>query len=632
MELNNINKPTWLSSSQLNAESSDSEVIDYTSSFMGKPVTTDSLSTSSIASPDGAIGGRSTGLDCVNTALDSIETLCAKFRIETRDYINPKDVCLYCKSNIGIRETKSKLSNHFIFLIKNICIDVLKQWPNNSDEIILHADQRIFLFNLACQDNNIKLAETVLKIKHANDNFIYFNIACHRASREIINCLVNSEVDFDKQNKFGDTLIHTAAVHGNIVMAEFLLNKGVFIDTLNQHGKTPLHHAFINEHSQLHEYLLTKKANCYISKYTDIDSLFTRACECGNVELVNSLLSRNIPNINAYDIQRCSPIGLACLSGSTEIVGMLLEKGVSINSVDGNLVAPLFKVCIGQNTKIIEYLLMKKADTTIKNHYGETPFHVICRSNHYINAKLLLSHGINPNIKNSQNRTVLSIAMTVDTIYLNDEIKIPPMMPEMLELLLDNGVVVNTPEASNDKSQLYYMTKQILDKNDSFIEEDDSIKKDKKLFHKIVSAAVKTGKTEIYNQAELAFNWWREKEYSIDAINGLLNSPYIIAEEANNLLSLEYLCLLRILTSTSSANGEDAWVTLCENNSVLPRYFKVNFEIVKQSSDQFKLIKNIETFAMNNEVYDLPQISFNFNFQKIPNVVRENSRLNTTST
>lgn len=203
---------------------------------------------------------------------------------------------------------------------------------------------------------------------------------------------------------------------------------------------------------------------------------------------------------------------------------------------------------------------------------------------------------------------------------------------ELVELLLDHGAVVNIPNKSHDKSQLYHATKKILNRNYLFFEKYDFIKKDKKLFHKIVSEAVKTGKIEIYNHAELVFNWWREKKYSIDSISELLNSPDIIATKTNNLLNLEHLCLMRILTLASGQNREDKWVALCENNSVLPRHFKVNLEMVKHNDYLFKLIENIKKFAITNKVYDLPQIGFNFSLQKASSVVKENSRLNTAST
>lgn len=45
------------------------------------------------------------------------------------------------------------------------------------------------------------------------------------------------------RNKYGNTLLHVAAMNGHTEMVLFLLDKGIKLSTKNNAGSTPLHYA-----------------------------------------------------------------------------------------------------------------------------------------------------------------------------------------------------------------------------------------------------------------------------------------------------------------------------------------------------------------------------------------------------
>lgn len=45
------------------------------------------------------------------------------------------------------------------------------------------------------------------------------------------------------RNKYGNTLLHVAAMNGHTEMVLFLLDKGIKLTTKNNAGSTPLHYA-----------------------------------------------------------------------------------------------------------------------------------------------------------------------------------------------------------------------------------------------------------------------------------------------------------------------------------------------------------------------------------------------------
>lgn len=64
------------------------------------------------------------------------------------------------------------------------------------------------------------------------------------------------------QGPFGNTLLHSAVISGNIQEVERLLSAGADPNIANRDGHTPLHAAVICGHASIHDLLVSYRAAC----------------------------------------------------------------------------------------------------------------------------------------------------------------------------------------------------------------------------------------------------------------------------------------------------------------------------------------------------------------------------------
>jgi ankyrin repeat protein len=74
------------------------------------------------------------------------------------------------------------------------------------------------------------------------------------------------------RNKYGNTLLHVAAMNGHTEMVLFLLDKGIKLTTKNNAGSTPLHYAGTQERQKKKKKITTAPAHK--------TSLFPSICTC----------------------------------------------------------------------------------------------------------------------------------------------------------------------------------------------------------------------------------------------------------------------------------------------------------------------------------------------------------------
>ena len=93
----------------------------------------------------------------------------------------------------------------------------------------------------------------------------------------------------------------------------------------------------------------------------------------GKLKAIKKLAnSKGIDCLEARDLEGCSPLHYAALSGHKEIVEFLLNKNVNINPLDKGGMSPLFGGVLGGHIEIINILLKNGADKNIINEDGET--------------------------------------------------------------------------------------------------------------------------------------------------------------------------------------------------------------------------------------------------------------------
>ena len=86
-----------------------------------------------------------------------------------------------------------------------------------------------------------------------------------------------------------------------------------------------------------------------------------KACQTGNYDAVVAQLKKKKNNVNLEDETGHTPIQLAALHGSFEVVQLLVENGADLNQQDPSGWCALHFAASGRNEKLFAYLLSQES-------------------------------------------------------------------------------------------------------------------------------------------------------------------------------------------------------------------------------------------------------------------------------
>ncbi|HLK58945.1 MAG TPA: ankyrin repeat domain-containing protein [Chthonomonadaceae bacterium] len=265
----------------------------------------------------------------------------------------------------------------------------------------------------------------------------------------------------------GFTLLHDAAMDGGdkrFALVQALLDRGADINAASREGITPLREAMRYNRRDIGEFLVAKGA------YLDVFS----ACALKNRARVAQLLQENPKLVSARDEYGWTPLWWALDADAMDIAELLLAKGADVNAKEEpdpkehwpNGETPIFRVIRGERLDQVKFLIAHGADLNVQersNNY--TP---LLETNLYGRQPqifaLLLEHGADPNLPNSQGLTPLHMARTAEDAALliahgakvdvRDKLGRTPLFtcqsPEIAVFLVEHGADVNA--RANDRS------------------------------------------------------------------------------------------------------------------------------------------------------------------------------------
>ncbi|KAK0131995.1 Ankyrin repeat domain-containing protein 16 [Merluccius polli] len=177
-----------------------------------------------------------------------------------------------------------------------------------------------------------------------------------------------------------DTLLHYAARHGHLDVAQFLArDAGADIDARNRDYKTPLHEAASMGHGACAAYLLVG-GSALID--TTFDSSVGRAEDCR----VKAVILRSLVQIRL------------------EGLFFFFNFNFVTPTLSPTTRTPLMMACTRRNPEVIEVLLAHGADPSLQNKDGWTSFHVACREGDPLVVQRLLQAA--PGVWRSHSKTL----------------------------------------------------------------------------------------------------------------------------------------------------------------------------------------------------------------------------------
>lgn len=157
-----------------------------------------------------------------------------------------------------------------------------------------------------------------------------------------------------------DSPIEAAIAAGNVEMVKFLYQNGA------KHNQEFLITAIEQEKPEIADYILYHKG--YDAKQDKKQKILFAAIEADNLKLVNMLLDGGA-DVNATNGRRgLSPLGVAIMHSTPEIVQLLLERGANPHQLNSPLkIPPLAQLCFRNDQESI----LRVAETLVA--YGANP-------------------------------------------------------------------------------------------------------------------------------------------------------------------------------------------------------------------------------------------------------------------
>lgn len=182
------------------------------------------------------------------------------------------------------------------------------------------------------------------------------------------------------------SLLHKAVQTDNLEIVKLVLNNGAaYLEATNKLDNTPLHCAILKQNARVVELLLSKGADVHATAKSTKSSNST----------VNSM---------SYAVQR----------GNLNVIKLLLDHGMNVNSKDGENETPLTRAVHVNRFRVVDFLLKNGADVDFDlSSKGYSPLHIAATNNRVNIVKKLLEQGALADFRsnNAERKTAMHLAV-----------------------------------------------------------------------------------------------------------------------------------------------------------------------------------------------------------------------------
>jgi ankyrin repeat protein len=280
------------------------------------------------------------------------------------------------------------------------------------------------------------LAQAGSDIHYAAPNWISPALTGIREDQNLLAAILTPDSIYARDSE-GRTILHLAAVEGNVPAIDTILRAGDSIKEKDNQGKTALDLALertdSRNHAEAAERLIlagavsenplfahfapaVRNANYNIRTASGIMPLHFTAQE-GYSGYVSYLINKKA-DVNVKSPSGSTPLHEAARSGNIPIMEMLLENGAEINAQDakGNSVLHI-AMPPATNQEALYLLLFYGANPNLRDEHGDSPLHTNITLNRDPEIiRTLLDAGADVSIHNIDGKTPLFIAIEADRI------------------------------------------------------------------------------------------------------------------------------------------------------------------------------------------------------------------------
>ncbi|XP_066974427.1 transient receptor potential cation channel subfamily A member 1 homolog isoform X2 [Macrobrachium rosenbergii] len=206
--------------------------------------------------------------------------------------------------------------------------------------------------------------------------------------------LIENGVDLRSIDKQGRAVFHFAAEKNSLESLTILLDNAALSDLINKTDEsdcTPLHLAIKRDSIESGMLLLEKGASPTIACKGGMSPLHL-AADKGCTRLCEVLLARKDVDVNLENESRATPLHLAALHGSLDVIQMLVRKKAKLTAVDKNGRNALHVAASVGSVSAVKFLTKKGVPLKCKDDTGSCALHLAAFKGSLECCKVLVSN------------------------------------------------------------------------------------------------------------------------------------------------------------------------------------------------------------------------------------------------
>lgn len=243
----------------------------------------------------------------------------------------------------------------------------------------------------------------------------FYHSPLHVAAREGNNAYFDaalSEAEIHQKDFYGFTPLHYAALKGHVAIVNRLLEQNAKVDTACYAGFTALHLAIIVGHTKIVDALIQKQAmlslpfdakssviknlkKCGIFLYEyEIDGSYPMhiAIEKGYFDIVKLLIDSNV-DLNTINKMQETPLDVAWREKNRNIIALLIKHGAQLNDYKKG-VTLCHLAAMEEEMHVLGILIQQGVDLNAQENAGVTPAHAAAGNGKTAVIDLFLQQGV----------------------------------------------------------------------------------------------------------------------------------------------------------------------------------------------------------------------------------------------
>ncbi|XP_053348675.1 serine/threonine-protein phosphatase 6 regulatory ankyrin repeat subunit A-like isoform X1 [Clarias gariepinus] len=254
-------------------------------------------------------------------------------------------------------------------------------------------------------------SESQLMAKTKENGDTALHICCRRRHADMARVLMEFNVNLNCQNDEGQTPLHIAAWEDDQAMLKLFYHRTANPNIADKLGRCPLHIAAERGHTTAVE-VLTELLNSNVLERTkDGSTLLHIASQCGNLEMLQSLLKKGVP-LHMADKSGAVCLHVAAKFGHKTVVQVLLQRGLHVDATNKDGLTALHVAVENCKPKVVQILLGSGAQVQLRGGKAlEMPLHIAARVKDGEKvAEMLLKSGAEVNTEQDNGETAMHIA------------------------------------------------------------------------------------------------------------------------------------------------------------------------------------------------------------------------------